>query len=174
MISIYEAPRDAALPQLATVLDIAAMRAIFQAVYFTGEHSGTEIQTVPLRQTDRRVFQLQACQIERVKYKPGRNCLICYRLQFYDPQTGARDEQILSARVYPLGRSASRFRKAQARLLVQPKIGPPLLHLPALGMVAWGFPNDRKLTGLGRLMDPLCNKNCCHRSWLRISGTTGV
>ncbi len=129
---------DPVLPQLPTVLDAAAMRKTFQAHLFRGD--------------DR--FQIQNCSIERVKYKPGMNCMVCYQLEIMDKKTQALQGQLLCTRVYELGGAVSRFIKALSANTVTPKFGLPISHLPPLEMVIWAFPNDRKLEGMNKIADP--------------------
>jgi thiamine kinase-like enzyme len=108
-------------------------------------------------------FQLSDCQIERIKYKPGQNCLIVYKIvcssgvSKADRFSGSvANHQLLTARIYESGGSLSRFKRAQTEHLIRPLIGSPLLHLPDLDMVAWAFPNDRKLDNLPELADLDC------------------
>jgi hypothetical protein len=136
MIGVNEVPQDQALSHLATALDTVAMQGVFQASLFDGGR-----------------FRVRDCQIERVKYKPGQNCLVCYRLEIFDSFTNTVGEQLLCARVYQAGSAPAHFQKANTPALVAPKFGPPLSCLPHLDMVAWAFPNDRKLNGLPVLMD---------------------
>ncbi|GAB4421838.1 MAG: hypothetical protein Fur0044_19570 [Anaerolineae bacterium] len=142
-----EIPQDKTLPQLAAALDIAAMRSIFEQALFAGIAPGGEAALSTGR------FQIRACQIERIKYKPGQNCLICYQLTIHDTLTQQDSDQILCGRIYERGSGYAHFIKARTPSLVTPKFGPPLLYLPGLEMVVWVFPNDRKLDALPKLMD---------------------
>jgi hypothetical protein len=132
--------QDHTLRHLPLALDTAAMQTVFQKSLLRepGE--------------DRR-FHIRACHIERIRYKPGRNCLICYRLQIEDLVRQVTSEQLLSARLYGVGGSHSRFARAQREALSVSPFGRPLTHIPGLDMVVWAFPNDRKLKGLSRLTD---------------------
>lgn len=141
MISVTEIPYDERLPQLAAVLDTDVMGVRLQTALF-GKSGGR--------------LQVSDCQIERIKYKPGRNCLVVYQLVFTDRFSGSTVKQRLTARIYEPGGSAARFKRAQTAHLIQPPIGPPLLHLPDLDMVVWSFPNDRKLDTLPQLADVDC------------------
>jgi hypothetical protein len=131
--------QDHTLRHLPLALDTAAMQAVFQESLFEP------------RKGQR--FHVRACHIERVRYKPGRNCLICYRLHIEDLARQAISEQLLSARLYEVGGSHSRFARAQRETLSPSLFGRPLIHIPGLDMVVWAFPNDRKLKGLSRLTD---------------------
>lgn len=127
---------DAALPQMANAMKVAAMREVFQKNIFSGSR-----------------FQIRSCEIDRLKHKSGQNCMIAYRLGIVDTYTQEADEQIICARVYPPGETLSRFEQAFAQPLSQPQFGQPLMHLPELDMIAWAFPNDRKLVGLPKIMN---------------------
>ena len=135
---------DKRLRHLPVALDRATMKPILQALLFGSDSSA----------------QIRVCQVERVRYKPGNNCLICYRLEIEDRAVQVRTEQRLTARLYEAGGSHSRFARAQESLanssLTQP-LHPalaPVYHLPALDTVVWVFPHDRKLAGLPQIIDP--------------------
>lgn len=141
MNALREIPTDPLLRHLSLALDPQRMLDIFKDRIC---NSNTESKTG---------FQLIDCRIERIKYKPRKNCLVFYRLML-ENQAGRKHEQILSGRVYEPGGSASRFFKAQKEDLVDTEIIDPLLHFPDLDMVLWAFPNERKMRGLPYLNDP--------------------
>lgn len=128
---IPETVFDAQLPQLAALLDASQMGAHFARAL--GASCASNI-------TD--------CQITRIKYRPGRNCVVSYNLSVIDPHTGRAGAQRLSALAMRLGESRPQFINAQQQSLVPTALGQSVLHLPALETVVWFFPNDRKLTGL--------------------------
>lgn len=131
-------PPDSVLPQLPTALDAASMQKVFQAHLFTDDEK----------------FRVLNCAIERVKYKPGINCMICYELEIIDEVSQQRGKQLLCTRIFEAGGVISRFRKAQSEKGIPPKFGLPISHLPALEMLIWAFPNDRKLHGMHKITDP--------------------
>lgn len=145
-----EIPQDKALPQLATALDAGAMQSIFEQTLFV--QIAPEDEVAPSTGQ----FQIRACQIERIKYKPGQNCLICYQLTIHDALTQEDSDQILCSRIYESGSGYAHFVKARTQSLVVPQFGHPLFYLPGLEMVVWVFPNDRKLGALPKLMDQTC------------------
>lgn len=153
MIAVKDIPRDRTLPQLTTALDLAAMQAIFQETVFAqpagGGPAGPRANSLQIREG----------RIERIKYKPGQNCLICYRLEIFNPVTQETGQQILCARIYEPGGAYARFVKACRQPLVQPRFGRAVTHIPGLEMVVWAFPNDRKLDGLPKLVDRTCLKD---------------
>lgn len=151
-------PNDPVLPQLQTVLDLAAMRKILQAHLFD--------------ETTR--FKIKSCEIERVKYKPGKNCMFCYQIQIFDATTEQTERQKFCLRIYECDASATRFKKALSEPLVSPLFGRALTHIPELEMLVWAFPNDRKLRGLPMIADtktlqetilPELLKRSLHQDW---------
>lgn len=134
-------PRDGALPQLATVLDPQAMRSILAArLWATAEPGGS--------------YALAACDIERVRYKPGRSCMVSYRLALEHRRSGERAAHLLTARAYPIAQSSRRFAKtAGASGDETASFGPSVMHIPGLGLIGWGFPRDRKIVNLGAFVD---------------------
>jgi thiamine kinase-like enzyme len=139
MIATEHVPHDAALPRLALALDPVRMREELTAHLTRGATD-----------RDAAAISIESCRIERVRYKPGRSCLVCYALDLRVEGEGT-SEQLLCARMYPPNESVSRYRKAAQAPLAATGVGAPLLHLPDLDMVVWAFPNERKLTGLERL-----------------------
>ncbi len=118
-------PQDAAMPQLSLALDGAAMAEVFADV---------------LRPHGMRV---EACSVERVKYRPGRNATLAYRLILRDPQQRTISQHV-AARLCG-GDGAHRTIKASAAALAASSAGPALRWLPALDMLTWWWPNDAKL-----------------------------
>lgn len=125
-------PCDSALPQLATAIDGAAMAAVFGAAL-----DGA---------------QLLRCDVDRIKYRPTRDCSVSYRLLLQDARRG-RYEQRVSARFCSGGNAAHRHAKARSRTWVDSPAGPAMLHWPALDMIAFWAPNDLKLDALRLLSD---------------------
>ena len=97
-------------------------------------------------------WRIRHCQIERIKYKREKNCLVCYRLRVEHPGE-CRMELLVSCRFYEAGGSRERHLKALRAPLPETGITHALLHLPAVDCVAWIFPNDRKLFALPMLSD---------------------
>jgi tRNA A-37 threonylcarbamoyl transferase component Bud32 len=128
-------PHDAALPHLQFALDPERMRAAL-APHLATPH-----------------VRVEGCRIERVRYKPGRSCLLAYALELGVEGRAGTSEQVLCARMYPPNESASRYAKAARAPLATPRYGAPLFHLPELDMIVWAFPNERKLAGLPHLTD---------------------
>lgn len=140
-----ELPVDPVLPQLARALDPVAMAAVF---------------ALPLRQ---RSLTVERCEVERIKYRPGRNCTLSYRLSLRDARTGELIDQRVAARLGTAADATARQARAATLTWVDSLAGPSLLPVPGLHMLTWWWPNDAKLratrvlgdaTRLGALVIP--------------------
>lgn len=127
-------PQDSVLPQLTAALDPAAMAEAFAAVL--APHG----------------MRVEACRVERVKYRPGRNATVGYCLALRDGGSNAF-EQHVAARLCTEG-DADRTVRASVAALGPSRAGPALHWLPALAMLTWWWPNDRKLHAPRALSDP--------------------
>lgn len=125
-------PMDVRLPQLSMILDTEAMR----RTLWNGMFESASVR-------DR--FLIRQCDIIQVRYKPESSCMVSYRLNVENVETGESGEQILCGRAFPDGRSLPQWEKASTQALVQPRFGKPLIHLPEVEMILWSFPNDRKI-----------------------------
>lgn len=105
------------LPHLATAFDSVTMATLFAAV-----RPG-----------------VQACRVDRVKLRPGRNATVSYRLRT------AGGEQIVATRWCRDGEAGRRFAR-------QPRDG-GVTHFPALDMLAWWWPADARLAAPRTLAD---------------------
>jgi aminoglycoside phosphotransferase (APT) family kinase protein len=127
-------PDDAVLPQLAVALDPSAMAQAFAEVLRPhGVH-------------------VDRCRVERVKYRPGRNATLAYLLSLHDGDCNAF-EQYVAARLCGGGGGAQRTLQASGAALAPSQAGPALQWLPALDMLTWWWPNDRKLRAPRALSD---------------------
>lgn len=131
----YDLPLDRALPHLMHALDPEAMHEVFDdTVRRYGAH-------------------LESCRIERIKYRPSRNCTLSYHLHMRRECSGEPIEQRVTARLFggdEIGRRAARV--TDAGLSPSPA-GPAVRLLPALDMLTWWWPNDSKLTAPRVLAD---------------------
>jgi thiamine kinase-like enzyme len=96
---------------------------------------------------------MDTCLIGEKRYKPGQSCVLSYRLQLHDAHTGAKHEQVVSARLYRPDEGRAEFLRAGSRQLVRTPGLQALAYLPETEMVLWSFPNDRKLLHLQKLLD---------------------
>lgn len=128
-------PHDERLPQLARAVDAHAMQRVFEAA---------------LRQYG--VQRVTGCEVERVKYRPGRNCTVSYRLQIRDEQHGCSYEQRVAGRFCSAGEAARRHARNHARVGLASRCGVPSLLVPSLELFAWFLPNDPKLVALPALL----------------------
>lgn len=133
--ALREAPVDPVLPQLGTALDEARMAGVFQRHFNT-------VDAVDVR----------ACAIERVKYRPGRSCIVAYRLTLRE-RDGSCSEQRLYAGLYEAADARQRYESARLTPTASNHGWPGATLIGPLNMLVRWFPNDRKLPALGRLAD---------------------
>jgi len=132
-------PIDNILNHLETALNTEKMKTVFQ------QHLYPALS-----------IRIETCNIERIKYKPQKNCHVSYRLSFKKNHANNTNEQLVCARFYEQAGSISRFLKESDKENSQNL----LIHIPELDCVTWVFPNDRKLINLERVTDPdfLCQQ----------------
>lgn len=140
-------PHDPALPHLAQALDGTAIAAVLAPV------------VAPYG------WQLLHCAVDRIKYRPGRNCTLSYKLLLQGGQRAKPVTQWVAARLCSGGTSAQRHARAQAKPLQPSSSGLALQHLPALDMLTWWWPNDPKLAAPALLADD---------AWLRSQVLPGL
>ena len=153
-------PMDVQLPQLSMILDTEAMR----KTLWNGMFDSTSVR-------DR--FLIRQCDIIQIRYKPTSSCMVSYRLNVENVETGERGEQILCGRAFPDGRSLPQWEKASTRALVQPRFGKPLIYLPEVEMVLWSFPNDRKMHTLPASSHAAFSTSNIPPSWILAHVGTG-
>jgi Phosphotransferase enzyme family len=125
-------PADAALPHLARALDADTMAPAF-AELLHGR------------------WRLLGCHVDRVKYRPGRNCTLSYELKLSDA-VGTLYTQRVAARLCS-GDAARRHARALAQSL-RPSPAGPAVHLwPEMDLLTWWWPNDAKLAATRVLAD---------------------
>jgi len=134
-------PIDPQFPQISCALDMSLVREALQRVLFfsSGNHKD--------------MLVIKSCRIEEQRYKPGKNCVIVYHLQVFNVETGSRQDKIVCARLCKKGRGLSELKRAKRKNLYVIDGMRPVVYLPDLEMVVWSFPNDRKLTGLPKMLD---------------------
>jgi Phosphotransferase enzyme family len=136
MSAVQVFPHDQALPHLARALDEQAMLDVFSdAVRGNSAH-------------------IVNCIIERVKYRPNKNCSVSYMLHMRDNGTGNEFEQRVATRLCSGGESARRAVRGSNQLFLSSLAGPAMRLLPELDMLTWWWPNDAKLTAPRVLSDP--------------------
>ncbi len=131
-------PRDARLPQLARAVDAEAMRQVFDAAL-----AGHGAQRVT------------GCRVDRVKYRPGRNCTVSYRLRIRDEHRSCSYEQRAAGRFCPADEAARRQARSASVVKHASRCGKSSLLLPELGLFAWFLPNDPKLSTLPVLLEAI-------------------
>jgi aminoglycoside phosphotransferase (APT) family kinase protein len=95
-------------------------------------------------------WTIAGCKIEETLYKPGRSCVLVYRLVLADAR-GAVRQQLVCARLCRSREAGD----AQAQVAAQAASSAmrPVAYLPALRMIAWAFPNDPVLKRLPDMLD---------------------
>ena len=151
-------PDDDQLPQLARLFDVEAMSRHIESAWTPQGHA----------EPSESAGRVLSCEIERVKYRPGRNCVVGYRVRMRLPRERAafdgslqpRPARIATRRIcaamYPLAEAEQRYARARQRAAHEDRVA----LLPDHGLLLWQFPVDRKLAALPRLADP---------RWLRSS-----
>ncbi len=127
-------PSDKTLQHLPVLIDVDKMRSVFQRQLFS---DGSQT--------------ISQCYIERIKYKPAKNCQVCYRLIVESTVIGYRSEQRIYARCFEAGGAITRYGKACQGLVDGHDLKKSVLHIPELDTVAWVFPYDRKLHHLDKV-----------------------
>lgn len=140
-------PEDRVMPRLAALFDLGRMSESLSAHWSAGEYGRPRIL---------------GCEVERVKYRPGRNCVVGYRVQVKWPRRPGRmgwrlaPERTAATRVcvamYPGDEATSRYERAKAAAAVA-QSSPSVSLLDEPGVLLWRFPHDRKLPTLPLLAD---------------------
>ncbi len=128
---------DPSLPQLAAALDPSIMR-IHLAALVQLQH-GDELSNVI---------------VEHARLRPGKCCVIGYRLSLRSSISFLTRDLRMTARVYPRSESTSRHAGACARLSADDRFKHAPAHLAELGMLVWAFPQERKLKSLDVISNP--------------------
>ena len=135
-------------PHLSTALQASLMQKLLQqALLDPLDHEGQRLR-------------IDACSIGEKRYKPGKSFVLSYRLHLHDARTGAKHEQVVSARLCRPDEGLAEFHRAQSRQLVRTPGVRALAYMPEIEMVVWSFPNDRKLSHLPKLLDVEHLKTC--------------
>lgn len=129
-------PRDPKLPQLARAVDAREMRQVFA--------------TALAAQGGRQVAD---CRVDRIKYRPGRNCTVSYCLEIDDGGTGRRLQQRVAGRFCAAGDAALRHARHRDRVRRESRCGLSAILVPELELFAWFLPNDPRLAALPGLCE---------------------
>jgi tRNA A-37 threonylcarbamoyl transferase component Bud32 len=129
-------PKDPLLPQLASLLDAARMGQRLQALCGSS-----------------RMLAVSECEIERVKYRPHRACVVGYKLRLRNASSGAELERRFALCMYPAEDAQARYAKAREETPGQIGGWPAIALLEDLHTLVWAFPHDRKLPMLPLLAD---------------------
>ena len=139
---------DPQFPQLHVALDPPLMQGLLQSALLGSLDNRGQGLVV------------ESCLIEEKRYKPGQSFVLSYRLHLHDARTGAKHEQVVSARLCRPDEGLAEFHRARSRQLVRTPGVRALAYLPEIEMVVWSFPNDRKLSHLPKLLDVEFLRTC--------------
>jgi len=134
-----ELPADPQLPQLALLLDAAAMRSLFEAE-LQGSGRG-------------RALQLRGAALEKVSYRVGHHCTALYRLELELPGS-APHSQWCSVRHVPPAELSRRHEAALRHGAEDRFAREPVARWDAPSMLVWSFPSDPALQQLPEVIDP--------------------
>lgn len=134
-MSSRQLPHDSVLPFLPVLFDMERMTA----------RLGAWIQRAC---ADLTVID---CAIERVKYRPGRNCMVSYRLQAILIGNPAVRALRATVTTYPAAELEHRLHQAQGLMAATTAVPAPML-LGDIDSLVVPFPLDRKLAALAELV----------------------
>jgi aminoglycoside phosphotransferase (APT) family kinase protein len=135
-------PEDPVLPLLSELFDAGAMTRHFDA------------HLSALRAPGAPHYRVLSCEIERVKYRPRRNCVVGFRLRLQSSARRTPIQQRVCAAMYARDDATARFAGLAQQSQGALRGGlPPVSLLSALNALIWVFPLDRKLAALPYLTD---------------------
>lgn len=129
-------PADPVLPRLGLAMDPAWMRRVFS------EHAAA---------LGRAGVQVEACRVDRVRYRRGERCVLQYALSLRDAETGLSRQSWAAAGMYASDRLQQVWTKVQRGSLAHPCVkhaGTGVSLVPDLGMMVQFFPHDRRMPAL--------------------------
>ncbi|MBI2527472.1 MAG: phosphotransferase [Candidatus Rokubacteria bacterium] len=131
-------PADPVLHQLPMALDPGHMRKVFSE---------------RLADVGQRRLQVEACRVERVRYRRGERCVLQYALSLRNAWTGLAQQRWVAAEMYPDERLQHRWRKLRAgnAQVTDARDSATGSLLTDLGMLVHFFPHDPRLPTLGPL-----------------------
>src|SRR5215211_2322842 len=136
---------DPSFPQLQVAGDPESMRVLFQ------KH---------LRPLNNKAYQVQDCQLSRIRYRRGERCVLQYTLRLAEADTGSERIQWVTGVMYADDKTRRKWEKL--RVSYPKEISEiistfePFSFIPDLGMLVQVFPYDRRLPTLPLLIaEPL-------------------
>src|SRR5215212_626672 len=136
---------DPSFPQLQVAGDPESMRVLFQ------KH---------LRPLNNKAYQVQDCQLSRIRYRRGERCVLQYTLRLAEADTGSERIQWVTGVMYADDKTRRKWEKLRVSYPkdVSEIISnfEPFSFIPELGMLVQVFPYDRRLPTLPLLIaEPL-------------------
>lgn len=131
-------PHDPRLPQLGTILSPTEMARHLDD-YFNVRSNGTT--------------RIEACVVDRVKYRPRKSCTVSYRLRMSKGQCNQPSDARVYGNLFEADEAHRRFPDARAQGHLANGELPAIGLLSPVPMIIWHFPVDRKLSALHTLSD---------------------
>ncbi|MBK7601893.1 MAG: aminoglycoside phosphotransferase family protein [Acidobacteria bacterium] len=128
------------LPQIPALLDAENLRQLLNCELIQDNNIQTRLH-------------IEDCRIIRIKYRPGRNCLITCALSVSTAGGARASDVVVYFMVCRDGESAQVYNQSLSTATISTLFGPGVFHLPSIDSVLWIFPNDRKLKGIETLSD---------------------
>ena len=130
---------DPCFPQTPKIYDMGLMARIFQDNLFADSPFDSSV--------------VESCKIKNQRHKAGKNFVIAFDLVLFNTQTGRRQQQVVSGRFCRGGLGLLELSQERERHQNKTGTQSAVLYLPEVELMAWVFPQDRKLVHLARIMD---------------------
>ncbi|MCI0633568.1 MAG: aminoglycoside phosphotransferase family protein [Actinobacteria bacterium] len=106
--------------------------------------------------------EVERCTLDRIRHDPevdgARELVASYWLSLRERGSGRRAVQLYGARIGP--GAAALHQRLRESGPTPVGIGPPLVHLPAVSLVLFAFPNDPQLPDLARCLSREAVREC--------------
>jgi Phosphotransferase enzyme family len=133
---------DPCYPQINPALDKASITQLFQRRLFS-----------PAGPDNSSSIVIESCGINNKRHKPGKSFVLSYHLHLLDRQTGLRSELVIGARLCKLGQGQQELHEEREKHCRNTGTSSQVVYVPELEMMAWVFPQDRKLVQLAQILD---------------------
>ncbi len=133
---MQDLPNDPALPNLNAILDATFMRGVI---------------TDLLRGVAAPQVTLQACRLERFRYRAGAHAIVLYDLEFMDRDTGTTSHQWVTGSIFAGGKARKILRKLKAENRLDPIqrqagfVSPSYSFVDDMELLVQWYPADRHM-----------------------------
>jgi Phosphotransferase enzyme family len=132
---------DPCYPQINQALDTALMSQLFQRSLFSANFDNSNS------------IIIESCDIKNKRHKPSKSFVLSYHLCLLDTQTEVRSGQVIGARLCKLGKGRQELHEEREKHSRNTGTSSQVVYVPELEMMAWAFPQDRKLVNLAQILD---------------------